>query len=764
MFEALFKYPVDAFGEGQFTFASRVPWEVRLLVAAALLGAAYYLYRRSPKRVKPWARHALFVLRGAVLLLVLAMVMQPVLRFERQSSGALFAAVLVDGSRSMSIQDAKGGRSRLEAARAILHGPEAETGEAGEGGVISQLGRLVPVRLFAFDSRLRRSRSLLEIAADGDYTSLYRALRQLDDEMRGVPVAGIVMLTDGAHNTAGDPREMARLMGLRGVPIFTVGLGDTSPPNDYEVVRVQAPRKVRQNATVEVFATVRCTGFKGPFQVRLVKDDKILDLREVTPKLGSEIQRVELTFFPEQKLAQRYAVEIHPGADEKITENNRREFLVEVFDDRLPVLYIEGSPRQEYRFIRRALSRDNEFRIVSILRTGGGRYLIQGGDDDPELKKGYPKTRKHLFKYEAVIFGDIEAGYFTPEQLKITEEFVSKRGGGFLMLGGVNSFNLGKYHGTPIEKMLPVALERGSVAYSADEFPIRVTEDEGARHPILHQVDDPVANRHIWNKTPPLMGSNVVRKAKAGASVLAVNARNKNIVLAVQPYGAGRSAAFTTGGSWYWRMTRPIENELQEKFWKQLIRWVAVGSRAKLTVETDKGIYGKEEPVFVRSSVLGPTLEPVNDASVTARVTDPFGNVEDVSLDWILSREGVYQGRYVPSAKGDYAVEVSAAFGENEPLKGTTSFSVGIPFAEFNKIGQRARLLQELSAASGGAYFDEAGAVEGLPKAFRQALRRTREASVTVENRDLWDMPVIFGVLVVALAFEWWLRRRQGIS
>jgi hypothetical protein len=211
-------------------------------------------------------------------------------------------------------------------------------------------------------------------------------------------------------------------------------------------------------------------------------------------------------------------------------------------------------------------------------------------------------------------------------------------------------------------------------------------------------------------------------------------------------------------------MTRPIEDELQEKFWKQLIRWIAVGSRPKLAVEMDKDIYGKGEPVFIRSTVLGPTLEPVNDAVVTARVTDPFGNVEEVLLDWILSREGVYQGRYVPNAKGDYSVEVTAAFGEKESLKGSETFSVGVPFAEFNNIGQKAGLLRELAAITGGAYFDESTAAEGLPKAFRDALRRTREANVTVENCDLWDMPVLFGALVAALGFEWWLRRRKGLS
>ena len=186
------------------------------------------------------------------------------------------------------------------------------------------------------------------------------------------------------------------------------------------------------------------------------------------------------------------------------------------------MLYVEGSPRTEFRFVRRALFRDSDFRIVSILRTGHGRFYVQGADDMPELQKGYPATKDLLYKFEAIIFGDIEAGFFTPEQLRMTEQFVNERGGGFVMLGGVNSFNLGGYIGTPIEGLLPVTMESGKSAYSFERFKMQVPE-AALRHPILHQDDDPEQNQKVWEHVPELQGYNMMKGVKPAAKVLGVH-------------------------------------------------------------------------------------------------------------------------------------------------------------------------------------------------------------------------------------------------
>jgi uncharacterized membrane protein len=453
------------------------------------------------------------------------------------------------------------------------------------------------------------------------------------------------------------------------------------------------PSSWAANTTVEIFAAVRATGFSQPYEVLLRQGDKTLETVSVTPEPATDVQRVRFAFKPEDKGTFRYSVEIPASPEEVIVYNNRMDFLVKVSDKRLPVLYLEGSPREEYRFLRRALFRDKDFRIASILRVEGPKkFILQGAEPEDGLTEGYPKTLEHLYRFEAIIFGDIEAGYLSKGQLEITEEFVRKGGRGFCMLGGVNSFNLGNYQGTVIEKMLPVVLPSPAVAYQQREFSLGLTE-AGEKHPVMMQSSNVLFNRNIWSKAPTLIGLNPITEVKPGATMLASEAKTTNPLLVVQQYGSGRSAAFTTGGSWHWRMAVPVEDELHEKFWKQLVRWLAVGAKARVSVELDKDLFARKEPVVIRTVVLDKVLSPVNDAAVVARLEDPFGVKQELPQEWTLSREGVYQTQYEPTESGDYKVEVEATLKDGSKASATATFSVGETLDEFSDAGQKKGLL-----------------------------------------------------------------------
>ncbi len=761
MFEKLLKYSPAEYAEGHIRFAraERIEWV--LLAVALAAGAAFLFYRLAPSKIGPRPKLILSILRGISLTAVALFLLQPVLRVETENTQHHFLAVLVDDSRSMSIVDEGGGKiSRSECAKRVLFG-ESQS----DGGLRRRLEEISPVRAFKFAGDGQALTGPADLKARGGISNLYRGLKHVRDEMQGIPLAGVVLLSDGAQNTRGTPQELARQMGLEGVPVFTVGFGDPTPPNDLEVVRVNAPREVRQNSTVEVYATVRATGFTQPFDVVLKLKDTVLQKTQVVPRDKTDIFRVRMAFQPDTKGAQRYTIEVPPPPGEKIVDNNRSDFLLNVSDKRLPVLYIEGSPREEFRFIRRALYKAKDSPIASILRTSNDnkrRPIIQDMERGDGIEDGFPKKREDLFRFEAIIFGDIEASCFTPEQLKMTEEFVRERGGGFLMLGGVNSFNLGSYQGTPIEKMLPALLERASVGYDNRELKL-VPTAEGLLHPILHQTEESLKNRNIWRDSPPLIGINPLAGVKPGATLLASDSVKKLPLLAVQNYGGGRSAAFGTGGSWRWRMSMPLEQELHEKFWKQIIRWLAVGSKEKVTAEVDKDIYVLGESVEITTSVLGKQLEPLNDAEVVAAVTDPFGNVTEYAQQWILSREGVYQAQFKPAEEGEYTVLARAKFQDGSQETASATFSVGETFAEFRDSAQKVELLREMARTSGGAYYIPAKAGE-MVKVLQQLLEKKSSGENIRDDRDIWDAPLFFGLLVLCLVAEWFIRRRVGLT
>jgi uncharacterized membrane protein len=756
MFETLFKYPLELYQKGEVGFSVRMATELRLLLCIVAAVAVFLLYRKTRTSISLIRRRILIGLRTVTLIALILMILGPELRLPKLKNEEAYVATLLDTSRSMSIEDSASGGTRFDSARMLLLGAKA-----GDG-LVDQLSSDYSVRVFGFADSARRAADPRGLKPDGERTSLFRVMREVDQELRGLPLAAVVMLTDGGNNGAGSPLEMATHLGSRKVKLYAVGFGSPNPPRDYEIVRVAVPRSVRRNSQVEAFTTVRCTGYRDPFTVYLRQGEAILSNMQVRPQPGKDMYQVRFTFYPDQIGTQKYNLYIKPGEGEKLKENNLREFLVDVTDNRLPVLYVEGSPRTEFRFVRRALFRDQDFRLVSILRTGHGRFYVQGADDMPDLQKGYPTTKEQLYKFEGIIFGDIESGFFTKEQLRMTEEFVRERGGGFVMLGGVNSFGLGGYIGTPVEGMLPITLEGPKAPYVFERFKMQVPES-ALRHPILHQDDDPEQNQKAWERVPELHGYNPVKGLKSAAQVLGLHPRTQQPILAVQKYGNGRAAAFCTGGSWAWRMSVPIENEIQEKFWRQFVRWLSVGSKESVSVTLDRDVYSKGEPVILRATVLGTSLEAVNDATVKAKFQDPFGNLEDVDMPWILTQEGVYQCRYETREHGDHKITVHVEIPHLKPIDVDTTFSVTQPFIEFNNAGLNENLLRQMAEASGGKYFSETDTKE-LASEMKKLVQTRERAGSYVERKDLWDAPVFFIILVLCLGAEWSIRRRAGLA
>ncbi|MDD5350294.1 MAG: glutamine amidotransferase, partial [Chthoniobacteraceae bacterium] len=644
-------------------------------VLLAVCAAAWFVYRLVAGRTEVRAWRTLLGLRLALIAVLFFLLGAPAMRLMR-SRQEVFTAVLVDTSRSMKVADvATSGSSplcRMEAASRLL------LGEAGKDeGLLKALNRSGKVLVYGFDEDVRRVTSAAQLQPNGQFTNIFRGVRDMEAELRGMPLAAVVLITDGGRNTGGSTQDAAALLKARGVPLYVVGVGNANPPEDYEVVNVVAPRRVRRNSEVEVQVSVRHTGYKDPFDLTISRGDTAIATRTITPAGHTDLEQVKLNFTPDQEGTAVYRIAIAPGKGEKNTENNAREFTLEIQDDRLPVLYVEGSPRLEYRFLRRALLGDRDFRLVGLLRLGDNRFYVQGANESEAwLAKGFPTSAEQLYGFQAIILGDIEASYFTPEQLAMLEEFVNKRGGGLLMLGGVNSFGLGKYAGTPVAKMLPVQITAADGPYSDNQYKARITQQIGV-HPVMRLSLDSEENRTLWSQAPPLIGITPVAGAKPGALTLLTREQDNMPVFAVQNYGAGRVAAFTSGGSWYWRVSVPSSVEFHGKFWKQLVRWLAVGAKDRLTAETDGDVYAPGKPATISATALAKDLQPVNDASLIATVTDPEGNQEEVPMEWILSEEGVYKAQYAAREQGDYRVAVRVEGWDTKPVE--TDFRVAEP-------------------------------------------------------------------------------------
>jgi uncharacterized membrane protein len=760
LFQKFFDYPPEVFEQGKLAFGGMISPQVLVLALPLLAVVVWFAYRLVAPRTSPAAWRTVVALRLALLAVLLFILADPVLRWMHSRTD-VFTAVLVDTSRSMAIADVPAGGaapiSRIDAAKQLLLGKGA-----GDSGLLKALAPAGKVLVYGFDENERRITSMDEVKADGQFTNIYRGVHDMEAELRGIPLGAVILMTDGGRNTGGTTEDAAGLLAARNVPLYTVGLGNPNPPNDYEVVSVVAPKRVRRDSEVEMQVTLRHTGYKEPFDLTVSRGTEVIATHKIVPKTDTDLEQVKVVFTPDQNGTATYHVAIPPGKDEKNTANNSRDFDLEIRDDRLPVLYVEGSPRMEYRFLRRSLYNDPDFRLVGLLRLGDNRFYVQGANDNEAfLAKGFPTTVEQLYGFQAIILGDIEASYFTPAQMTMLQDFVRTRGGGLLMLGGVNSFGLGKYAGTPIADMLPFQITANDGPYSDGQFKAKVIQSV-SMHPVMQLLLDPEANRALWTQAPPLVGITPVAGVKPGALTLLTRETDNAPVFAVQNYGEGRVAAFTSGGSWYWRVSVPSTVEFYEKFWKQVVRWLAVGAKERLTAETDSDVYAPGKPVIVRATALAKDLHPVDDASIIATVTDPLGNHEDVPLDWILSEEGVYQAQYVPQDEGDYRVSVRVdGWADTKPVE--TDFRVSQPVVESADTGLKEDELKEMAKIANGKYFTFSDANQ-LPDVIAKSLKTESFAGNKTEEREIWDMPVLFLLAFVLMVAEWIVRRRSGLA
>src|SRR6185295_14705603 len=359
---------------------------------------------------------------------------------------------------------------------------------------------------------------------------------------------------------------------------------------------------------------------------------------------------------------------VAPQEGELVTQNNVREALVNVRDAREQILYFEGEPRWEMKFLRRAVADDKNLEVVTLQRTADNKFMRLFGNDPEnpdELEGGFPKTREELFRYRGLILGSVEAGIFSGDQLQMIAEFVEKRGGGLLMLGGARSFGEGGYGGTPVADALPLLIDPKTRASEPTTFArLKVLPTRaGQAHAVTQIAGTEDASAARWPELPQATTINEPLPIKPAATVLmnGIDERARELpALVWQPYGRGKGIAFLPQDSWEWQMhaSIPLEDMTHENLWRQMLRWLMADSPAPVEASTTTDRVEPGEAVTIEASVVDPTWLDVNDARVSARVSRPGGTTIDVPLQWTGERDGQYRGTFVSTVPGAYEVAV----------------------------------------------------------------------------------------------------------
>lgn len=744
LFELLFKYRPLLFERGEVAFTAPPLWV--LAAGAALAAFAVATYLRARGRSGAGDRAALAVLRLGLLALVLVLLSRPVLLIPTIVPQQNYLAVLVDDSRSMRLDD---GASRAGFIQETLLDPRS--------GLRRSLESRFRLRFYTFSGDARRLPEGASPEYGGSRTRLGRALDRVRDELASVPLSGIVLATDGADHA---PDELdASLTRLRaaGLPVFALGVGAEDPARDLEVVSVSAPATVLAGSRTAADVVLEHRGFEGrTVRMQVEQEGRLVGTTDV--RLGDDgatTVRVEFDAPEAGDRAFRFRVPVQEG--ERIDRNNEREALVRVRRGPEKILYFEGEPRHEVAFLRRAIAGDPTLQLVVLQRTDDERYLRLGVDSAAELMDGFPATREALFSYRGLILGSVEASHFSHGQLEMIAEFVERRGGGLLVLGGRRAFAEGGWAGTPVEPVLPVGLD----APPADSlFMARVKvapTRAAAAHPATRLAGDSLTP---WESLPELTVFNRLGPPRPGAEALLVGASptlGEQTVLAHQRYGRGRAAVFAVQDSWMWRMHAdiPLEDRTHQRLWRQLLRWLVAETPDAVAAELPAAPVAAGEAVDIRARVDGPEFQGVNGARVTARVTAPSGATAEVPLDWTLARDGEYAGRFTPEETGVHRVEVATGAGG----RAAGVVVAGPSMEEYFGARMRRPLLERVAAETGGRFY-AASDLATLP----EDIAYTARGVTVVEEKELWDMPAAFLLILLLLAGEWMFRRRKGLA
>lgn len=736
-------------------------------------------------------------LKGIGLALLVSILLEPTWTTTRPREGANLFAVVADNSMGLQLRDTGEKKLRSEILRDLL--------SSDHDSWQPKLEESYMVRRYSFDSRLESERDWASLTFEGRESAIGAALKSVSERFQGQPLAGVMLFTDG--NATDLEEGFAGIAGLP--PVYPVMIGKDSELLDIALENVSASQTIFEDAPVTLTGTIKAKGFDGEkLAAQVILDGKIVAEQTVEPKKGADIP-LRFQLKPDQPGISFYQLRVAHARDlknntnlvEATSHNNDR--IVTVDRGRGPhrILYVGGRPNWEYKFLNRAISEDPEVQLVSLIRiarrepkfTFRGRTgessnpLFRGFNktneeterydqpvlirlntkDEVELLGGFPKAAEDLYGYEGIILDDMEAEFFTPDQMMLMQRYVSERGGGFLMLGGADSLENGKYARTPVGDMLPLYLDRLPDVRPADGYKYELTR-EGWLQPWMRLRMTENEERERLGAIPPFLVLNQLREIKPGASVLATVADpygNKYPAVAMQRFGNGRTAVVAIGDLFH----AGSENEKAQvdlgKTWRQMVRWLIADVPAQCEIRMlPETTPGQESSVTLTVKARDKKFEALENASVLITINGPTmdGNSNRVTIPAEASDKemGVYRASYVPREPGAYHATAVITDSAGVRVAEVETGWASEPLAkEFASLKPNRPLLEDIARKTAG----EVVAANRLEE-FVESLQQKKAPIIETYSYPLWHKPFVFLAALGCFIAEWGIRRWKGLA
>jgi uncharacterized membrane protein len=733
-------------------------------VAAIVVVAAVLVVRWNPTsgsnpdaRQQRWLR-ALRLLGLAWLLLGM---LRPTWTRTDQRPLPATLAVLVDTSASAQFPSADGKRSRWLVQREAYD--QLRSGLQG-------IDEALELQTFRYDASLARI-SDQELQQrwlnppNGKSTDVGGALASLLAQQGDRPLAGVVLMGDGTSTMGEGPLPTARAMASLQLPLWTVPLGarvgsetrDASVNDAPELLTVFAKNRF------SIRPSIRLTGFAGievPVQLRLLEEngsERELLAQTMVVSGGDQTESPELETSIEKPGRYRLIIEVPPQAGESITLNNRQVTFLEVRDGGGRILYLEGEPRTEQIFLRRALESSGDLQV--------GFAWIEATPQQWPAPLGDALTQR---PFDVCILGDLDSAAIGTQQLKLIADAVSS-GKGLLLLGGLQAFDSGGYANTPLADAIPLRMDAarrqpvGGPLREDLQLPGPLQMIPARSHPILRIASDPTLDVEAWRKLMPLLGANrwLEPKVLPSVEVLATSSDGKTPLLVSGQFGKGRVLAFAGDSTWQWAR-RPESKETHRRFWRQAVLWLLgrEDPAGQLWLRLPKRRFRLDEPIDVTAGVNqaqpSPTAIRLQGNLILADQSARPIELAPQASQWQTTLSGLPAGVHRIRVEGgpeltSAEIEFEVLNDDREQLR---------PFADVALMEQIAAITKE---AGGRAVLPDDMA--SLAAQIRD-LRATAKAPVIERYRfgdGPWSGSMLMLLFVATLTTEWIARKRLGL-
>jgi hypothetical protein len=695
-----------------------------LLALLVPVGYTIFIYKYTIPNVSKIQKFILVFLRSLALLLVIFMIFEPILALSKKNITTPLNLIFLDNSRSMKFTDgAKRDSSALDFCYQILSSYKIPNKE---------------LMRFGNDINYLSEDSIKEIKfneGSTNFENIFNSINKINSD-----ISSITIISDGEYTTGSNPVYRAEQLGI---PIFTIGIGDSSKKKDVELLRILNNDLFYVDNPTEILATIKNTGYPNQSaKIELSVDGELVDQKNITLS-ETGLQTEKLNFTPKSPGEKKLLINLSSLDGEFTYANNKIIKYVKVLSDKINIVLVSSSPSPDLSFIKNTIGKEDNFKISSIIETAQGKYLnvlTNSEIDSADIfcLSGFPTSSSNTDLVNK-IFNRINKNK-TPYFFVLSPGTDINR---FLELNTQSSFSVAQ------------------ISRSFREVQPELNNLNNANTYIPNSEEENV----VWQNLPPAIQPVGIYQAKPESKVPVLAKINNKVtnepLIISRNFSGSRSISVLAGNIWKWKLqTAKKDNHFFDSFIKNSIKWLNSADDIKrIAINTIKKNYSQGEPIEFVGKVFDESLNPLENAEIKVDINSGK-NKYQLTLQNVSP--GIYEGSININETGDFSFNAEVSSNGSQLGGDKGNFNIGEIDLEFLNPRMNYEFLNLLSQSTHGEFFlpDEFNNYE---KKISSLISGSSKEKVVTSEISLWSTEWLLGLVVLLFSLEWFLRKRFGM-